>query len=215
MKQLEQNDNELLYTYVRDNEQKVKYNSTYSHAQQSGIASNLRQYQSISIASHASFFSSPLLSSLTRRSSSLSPASLQHGTRTLDTHLSTSVENIRKHRLQLTPSPPPPPLPIESIRGQTSSRIDENTDNSTELLDLLDGDVDLSSHCKRTTSKSSANMNLGSQQPVLIVNSLQTLHSLTKRLVITFPHQKTTLNLVGQSSLPKSSKSRSSFPINE
>lgn len=174
-KQLDQDDDELLYTYVRDNEQKVKSNSTYSHAQQSGIASNLRQYQNSFIASHSSVFSS---------SSSLSSAFLPHGTRTFDTHLST---NIRRHRLQLIPSPP-------SIPWLTTSRIDENTDNSTELSDLRNANVDSSSCCQRTTSYSS----LDSQQPVLIVNSLQTLHSLTKRLVITFPYKKTTLNLVHQ-----------------
>ena len=179
-KQLEQDDDEMMYTYVRDNERKVNANSTYSSsAQHSLVARNFEDKQNTSIASHPILFSS-----------SLSPEFIQRG--------------VRRHRLQLASSPSSPP--VESIRDQTSSHINENPDHSIESSDFPDReDVHLWSGCKRTTSNSSAKMNLGSQQPVFIVDSLETLHTLNRRLVITFPHRKSILKLGGRSVLFSSS----------
>lgn len=178
-KQLEQDNDEMMYTYVRDNERKVNANSTYdSSAQHSLVARNLGH----SIASHSDFFSS------------LSRACVQREIRTIDTDSPTLDENIRKHRLQLASSPPS--SPVETIRDRTSFHINENRISS----DFLDTNVDGRSGCKRNTSNSSAKLKWDLQQPVFIVDSLQTLRSLSKRLVITFPHRKSILTFPGRSS---------------
>ncbi len=203
----------MLYTYARDNERKVKYNYPYSSMQNSLVASKLGHDENVFDASHSSFFSSSIPLSPV---SSISPLPLS--SRTIDTYSQTFDENIRRHRIQIVPSPPPV--------TQTSSRVSQNTDDCINSPVILHMDVDLHGNCKRNTSKSkakisrssepssTANTKAGPQQQILIVNSLQSLNSLTERSAITFINSKSILkllsgsNFVGQSSVSKSSNSR-------
>jgi hypothetical protein len=135
-KQLEQVD-EMMYTYARDNERKVKYKYTYSYEQNSLVASELARHEKNSTASHSSFFSpiplSPVSLSISISpipfSPPLSPTLIKRSSRTMNNDSQTSGENVQRRRLQIIPSPPPPEL----IHKQTLTRRNRNTDDRVHL----------------------------------------------------------------------------------
>ena len=168
--QLDQDNDEILYTYARDNERKVKFNYPHSSMQNILVASKLGPDENNFDISHSYFSSKSPLPSL---SPSLSPAYIQHSSRT--------NENYSPIIL----SPPPPEI-------QTPSCVKKNTDDSPVILRM---NVDLNSNCKPEPST-------GPQQQILIVNSLQSLISLTERSVITFMNKKSILKILSRSHLP-------------
>ncbi|UJR37799.1 hypothetical protein I4U23_030490 [Adineta vaga] len=107
-KQFEEEDDEMMYTYARDNERKVKYNYTYSCARNSLVASEItRHKKSFSTgADRQSTFSSFL---------SLSSVLFSTPTPTSSSSLSfspslSSDEILQQHRhLKIVPSPPHSP----------------------------------------------------------------------------------------------------------
>jgi hypothetical protein len=168
--QLDQDNDEILYTYARDNERKVKFNYPYSSMQSILVASKLRPDENNFDISH-SYFSSSLPSFLP----SLSPAYIQHSSQTNDNYS------------PVISSPP--------VVTQTTSCVKKNTDDYMNSPVILRMDVDLHSNCKPKPSTSS------SQQQILIVNSLQSLNSLTERSVITFMNKKSILKILSRSHL--------------
>lgn len=203
---MEQDNDEMLYTYARENERKVKYNYTYSSVQNSLVASELKHYEKSSTVSHSSFFSTirlstdsiPISTSPLPPSPPLSPALIKRLTKTNNNdHLQPSNENIQRRRLQIVPSPPP-----ESIYEQTSFRRNRITDDCIDLTTV-------------SRSSSKTNTNSGIQQQVLIVNSLESLVSLNERSGISLTNNRMIINPLpmtnrtGQLSVNKSTNSHS------
>lgn len=160
-------DDEIIYTYARENERKVNYKYTDLSIRNSLVTKKLIYDKKSSSISYSSFFSTKQLSpvSITISTSPLpfppplSPVLIKRSNRTINNSLPKSNENHQRRRLQIVPSPPPPPS--ESISKHTSS-----------------------SNILHTSLKS--NTNSGHiRQPVLIVNSLESLVSLNERLGIT------------------------------
>ncbi len=236
-KQLEQEDDEMIYTYARENERKVKYNYTYSSAKKSLVASELAHHKKSFIASSSSLLSPIPVSLFTSTSPlplspPLSPALIKRSFRTIDTHSRTSDENVRRHRLQIIPSPPPPPPSSSPV--QKPFRMNRNTDdcgdrrsnskNSTldhsKILDISKPKTNVSTLPRLSQTSSKRNMNSNTRQPIRIVNSLQALGSLNERSFIPLVNRKSIINsppmtnLVGQLSVDKSSHSRSSSTTN-
>ncbi len=172
-KQLEQEDDEMMYTYARENERKVKYNYTYSCAQNSLIASEVARHEKKSAAAvvRQSYFSSsvPFVEPLSFPPP-LSPEIIKRSSRIINSCSKISGENIRRRRLQIVSSPPPPqsPKPLrkqkffvnEDIKPQTPSRIiktsrNSNHNNCVDSIIVFDTDDDLHSNSNNsTTSKS-------------------------------------------------------------
>jgi hypothetical protein len=178
----------------------VKSTYPYSSMQNSLVASKLEHDENNFDVSHSSFFSSSIPSSPVSSTSPLpfspflSPACIQHSSRTYS-------PASERYRLQIVPSPPPV--------TQTSSPVRKTTDDRMNSPVILRVGVDLHGNCKRKTSKSKAKISTGPQQQILIVNSLQSLNSLTERSAITLMNKNSILNLlsrsdlVGQSSVSK------------
>ncbi|CAF4789948.1 unnamed protein product [Rotaria sp. Silwood1] len=134
-KQFEQEDDEMMYTYTRDNERKVKYNYTYSCARYSLVANELARYEKNSTvvpAVNHSFFSSPITSLLVPFSISpspllspppLSPAIIKHSFNPIKTYSKTSNDSVQqRRRLQIIPSPPQSPLLFTNIQTKLVDR---------------------------------------------------------------------------------------------
>jgi len=177
-KQLEQEDDEMMYTYARENERKVKYNYTYSCAQNSLIASEVARHEKKSTAAvvRQSYFSSsvplspvPLVEPLSFPPP-LSPEIIKRSSRMTNSCSKISGKNIRRRRLQIVSSPPPPqsPKPLrkqkffvnEDMKSQTPSRMiktsrNSNHNNCVDSIIVFDSDDDLHSNSNNsTTSKS-------------------------------------------------------------
>jgi hypothetical protein len=164
-KQVEQEDDEMMYTYARDNERKVKYNYTYSSARNSLVASELARHEKSSATSHSSFsFPIPLSPvSLAISSSPLSPRP----------PLSPPIINTQRRRLQIVSSPPPPLSPI-IIRKQPPSPIIQNRQN-----DILDNSSKRETNVHRHLLQIPSATNPGAQQKILILNSSQSVNELS------------------------------------
>jgi len=197
-KQVEHEDDEIMYTYARDNERKVKYKYIHSPVQNSLVASELEPDEKSFTGDHSYFFSpiplSPVSISISTSSLPLSPPLLspeliKRSSRTINNHLQTSNENIQRRRLQIVSSPPP-----ILIHKETASRMNRNTDDCVDLTTLS---------CL-SQSSSTTDANSGSQQQMLIVNSLESLSSLNERTVITLINSNLIINLVDQSSNSRS-----------
>jgi hypothetical protein len=165
-KQLEQEDDEMMYTYARENERKVKYNYTYSCAQNSLIASEIARHEKKSTAAAfipQSYFSSSVpLSPVSLVEPlpfppPLSPEIIKRSSRMTNSCSKISGKNIRRRRLQIVSSPPPPqsPKPFrkqkffvnEDIKSQTPSRIiktscNSNHNNCVDSIIVFDSDDD-------------------------------------------------------------------------
>jgi len=198
-KRLEHVDDEMMYTYARDNERKVKYKYTYSPVQNSLVASELEHHEKSFTADHSYFFSPIPLSPVSISISTsfpplspplLSPALIKRSSRMINNHLQTSNENVQRRRLQIVSSPPP-----ILIQKETASRMNRNTDDCVDLTTLS---------CL-SQSSSTTDENSSGRQQMLIVNSLESLGSLNKRTVITLIKSKSIINLSGQSSTSRSS----------
>ncbi len=206
-KQLEQDDDQMMYTYARDNEQKVKYNYPYSSAQSTLVVRSLRHREKSFAVSHSPFCSPliPISKPPLSPSPPFSPVLVQHSSRTIDTHSQAFDNGIQRNRLQIVPSPP---LPGFSIRARTPFPLVESIDDSNDSPVSLRLDVDLHQNCRKNTSK--VNTKSAGVQPILIVNSLQSLNSLSIQSVITFANRKSILkpsfgsNIIGQASSSKS-----------
>jgi len=178
-KQLEQEDDEMMYTYARENERKVKYNYTYSCAQNSLIASEIARHEKKSTAAvvRQSYFSSSvplspvsLVAPPLSFPPPLSPEIIKRSSRMTNSCSKSSGKNIRRRRLQIVSSPPPPqsPKPFrkqkffvnEDIKSQTPSRIiktsrNSNHNNCVDSIIVFNSDDDLHSNSNNsTTSKS-------------------------------------------------------------
>ncbi|CAF2544118.1 unnamed protein product [Rotaria sp. Silwood2] len=179
-KQFEQDDDEMMYTYTRDNERKVKYNYTYSCARYSLVANELARYEKNSTVPDVnhSFFSSPTPSLSVALSITpspllspppLSPGIVKRSFKPIDTYSQTSNDSMeRRRRLQIISSPPLSPLRFANkqrplvkrqIKQQIPSRIKQNqhNTNNNDCLNLIsflnsDDDNDLHSNSNNSTS---------------------------------------------------------------
>ncbi|CAF0978049.1 unnamed protein product [Adineta steineri] len=123
-KQLEQEDDEMMYTYALDNERQTKYSYTYSAAQNSLVANELARHEktSAAIATSQSSLPPPLVALSSIPSPSLAPTpppppppappSLPRPV-LIKRSSQTPNENFRRRRVQIPSSPllPPPSLP--------------------------------------------------------------------------------------------------------
>ncbi|CAF1168843.1 unnamed protein product [Rotaria sordida] len=200
-KQFEQEDDEMMYTYIRDNEQKVKYNYTYSCARYSLVANELARYEKYSTVhdvNHTSFSSPiPLLSVPLSISPSsrlspppLSPGIIKRSFKSINTFSKTSNDNIQRRRhLQIIPSPPPSPLPFTN--KQIQSRIKETQHNSknADCINFItflnsdddddDGDDDLHNNSNNSTSNHSKRIYLS--KPKATISTLTHLSPILSR----------------------------------
>ena len=168
-KQVEQEDDEMMYTYVRDNERKVKYN--YSSAKDSLVARELARHEKSSATSHSSISFprplSPVFLSLSAPPLSspppLSPSIIKHSSKTI---------NTQRRRLQIVSSPPPSPLsPIINRERSPSPIIQSRHSNSNYYLSKSKTNTSTRSISRLSPIPFITNTNSSAQQKVLIINS--------------------------------------------
>ncbi|CAF2050843.1 unnamed protein product [Rotaria magnacalcarata] len=117
-RQLEQEDDEMMYTYAVDKERQTKYSYTYSAAQNSLIASELARHEKSSAAIAANQPPPPPTVILpptpppplpTLPSSTARPILIKRSSHT-------PTENLRRRRIQLPPPTPSPPQHHKSLQ---------------------------------------------------------------------------------------------------
>ena len=134
-KQLEQEDDEMIYTYARDNERKVNYKYTYSCARNSLVASEVARHKKIfAIAVDQASFSLLNPSSPLSFPPPLSPEIIQRSSTIINNHSKISDASVRRRRLQIVSSPPP--QSSESIRKEKLSRIIITRHNNNNNNDI-------------------------------------------------------------------------------
>ncbi|CAF1172785.1 unnamed protein product [Rotaria sordida] len=195
-RQLEQEDDEMMYTYALDKERQIKYSYTYSAAQNSLIANELARHEKSSAAIAASQPPPPPMVILppTPPPLPLPPPPSTPRPVLIKRSSQTPIENLRRRRIQppplpLPPPPPPPSLPpppppaliqkpSRLIKQQTTSHINNNRHNSnddcvdsTTLLvaddfDDDDDDDDFDNNNRIYSSKSKTTLSTITRKPI-------------------------------------------------
>ncbi len=140
-KQLEQDNDELMYTYARDNERKVTYKYTSPSVQNSLVASELGRDKKNFTGSRSSFFSPPIL---------LSPISISSSTSPLPLSPPLSPTLIKRLSLTITTDSQMVPSPPSVLTGEPISN--SHVDVYIHSPVLLDIDLDLLSYSKDNIS---------------------------------------------------------------
>ncbi|CAF3527383.1 unnamed protein product [Rotaria sp. Silwood1] len=198
-RQLEQEDDEMMYTYALDKERQTKYSYTYSAAQNSLIANELARHEKSSAAIAAN--QPPPPPTVILPPTPPPPSPLPPPPRPVIIKRSTQIptENLRRRRIQPSPLPPPPtpslqpavlpsPPPPALIQKpsriikqqQTSSHITNNRHNSNDdcgdsttllVADDFDDD-DFDNNNRIYSSKSKTTLSTITRKPITNLSCL-------------------------------------------
>lgn len=141
-RRVEEEDDEMMYTYAIDNERQMKYNYTYTAAQNSLVAIELARHEKSSAAVAASQLLPAPPPPVILPSTPPPPPSPTPPRRPvlIKRPPQTTNENVRRRRVQTpsvsTPSPLPPPAliqkPTSTVKQTTTSRVMNKRHNSND-----------------------------------------------------------------------------------